>query len=265
MNFRNQRGFTPIELLIVVAIIAIIAAIAFPRLMDSYIRTNAANVLSALREYAEAQKTWRDKGYASIAGNQGGYASSPEARALNADPNAYADNFRNLAYGFQTDVEDARDDAELKKRVALLRPVVANAYYPVDGDMQSPRQATLSGAARVVRERPDGAGAEFPSPASDLPKEFNGYVFAEDRFLSSPAAAEKEMGWNNTFGLIAYPVQYGSTGDRIYWVGILDGEIELRETTSEQTGALPDLLRDVDSPYHPSPSVEWSYPSRARK
>lgn len=46
---RNQKGFSLIELLIVVAIILIIAAIAIPNFMRSRMRANEANAVAALR------------------------------------------------------------------------------------------------------------------------------------------------------------------------------------------------------------------------
>jgi type IV pilus assembly protein PilA len=46
---RNQKGFSLIELLIVVTIILVIAAIAIPSFMRSRMRANEANAVAALR------------------------------------------------------------------------------------------------------------------------------------------------------------------------------------------------------------------------
>ena len=55
----QARGFTLIELMIVVAIVAVIAAVALPNYFGSVRKSRRADAITALNQIAQAQERWR--------------------------------------------------------------------------------------------------------------------------------------------------------------------------------------------------------------
>lgn len=82
---RKESGFSLIELLIVVAIILIIAAIAIPNLLRARIAANEASAVSALRTINTAEitynSTYPNSGYATALTDLGGTAAQCAAPA----------------------------------------------------------------------------------------------------------------------------------------------------------------------------------------
>ena len=77
---RKQKGFSLIELLIVVAIILIIAAIAIPNLMRSRMAANESSAVGSVRTINTAEVTYatqyQDIGFAAQLTNLGGNAAT---------------------------------------------------------------------------------------------------------------------------------------------------------------------------------------------
>jgi prepilin-type N-terminal cleavage/methylation domain-containing protein len=78
---QKQRGFSLIELLIVVAIILIIAAIAIPNLLRAKIAANESSAVSSVRQIKTAEVSYYTNfpnvGYATQLSDLGGIACAP--------------------------------------------------------------------------------------------------------------------------------------------------------------------------------------------
>ena len=78
-NTRRRRGFTLIEIMIAVVIVAILAAIALPSFLDAVRKSRRSDAFVALSALQQAQERWR--------GNTAEYATDAQlTTAANANP-----------------------------------------------------------------------------------------------------------------------------------------------------------------------------------
>ncbi len=176
---KNNKGFTLIELMIVISIIAIIAAIAIPNLMQSRIRANEGVAVTCVKGYATAQVTFQ-------VGRQGRIDTN-----TGAGKSGYADNFRNLYYGYPV---GSKGDTLLE----LISQSHADAATDVNDNSDTD---TVGGGNTLTHYQ----GYRFMSPKGVT-------VDGGDSWFSSQ------------FGQIAVPVNSSSTGTNAYYVG-LQGQV----------------------------------------
>jgi len=102
---KSEKGFTLIELMIVVAVIAIIAAIAIPNLLRSRMSANEAAAIGALRTISNAEVQFQSAGILDAdADNVGDFALLGPATAVGtlANPVAGAEPFVDNVLGSGT-------------------------------------------------------------------------------------------------------------------------------------------------------------------
>ena len=183
---RKNKGFTLIELMIVIAIIAIIAAIAIPNLLQSRIRANESNAVAQIRNYVAAQSVFQERDCGWILANLGGSADA--AAAITANRNAYANNYCNLYYG---------------------NPIIGNAGAPVADATASLRLISKAHADAYARAPIGTIGAPEVQPGTAVV--FNGYFWTE------PAGTDEAF-YSTRYAQVAVPADSDRTGSRAFYM-----------------------------------------------
>lgn len=196
---RKNQGFTLIELMIVVAIIAIIAAIAVPNLLQSRMRANETSAIASISSYASAQQTYNTP--SSI------YQKLPGGTNTGAG-NAYVDNYSNLFFGQKADAPAGTGiTAAINEPLGLINAQFANSFAKKSAGLATKTTGSYAPLGTAVP--------------------YNGYQYAEPNDI--PAGL-----FVGSFALIGLPANAGQSGTVYVYI---DGDAQPKTRGADMSTA----------------------------